>query len=143
MKWPFGNDEGEQEQPWREQGRFTEEIGLENSVTGERCSVRRIHVTATDPYGGGVASHEIELPIQCSFGDVIARPEDLAFCSACGQPVCRLHSVTDPLCGHIFDTRCSVLIDLKGIPIRICRDCYAEIRTGWLRRLFQRLMGRR
>ena len=129
-------------QSWIERGVVIEESWLVNPVTGERVPVRRAHAVMADPRTGSVAVRDVEFPVQCIVGDVITNAEALAFCSECGWASCPRHSVCDPFCGRTLCIQCSRLIEVGGLTLRICGACYKEIRAGWFKRMFRRLMGR-
>jgi hypothetical protein len=143
MSFPLDDDLLEPAQGWRERGLIVEESVLSNTVTGERFSIAREHLTLVDPITGSLGCRDREFLVQCSCGgDVITQPELLAFCGECSGAVCTRHSVVDTMCGRIICNQCSRMIEVNGLTLRLCRRCYDSIRMGWLRRLFRRLMGR-
>jgi len=123
-------------------GLILEDTPLANPVTGQRIPLQRQHLTFMDPHSGGVFILRRAPVIQCCMGDVIRDGHSLAFCRACGQPVCARHSIQDPFCGYIFCLSHSRLIEVNGILLRVCTDCYRRIREGWLRRAVRLLVGK-
>ncbi len=124
------------------EGNVIDEKIVINPMTGQVMRIRREQKTSyTDKGTPEIITRE--LPVQCICGDVISKGKDLAFCAVGGEPVCRLHSVTDPFCGATLCLMHSKLVAIDNSYFRLCEACAKQVKIEKIKRAIKKFfLGR-
>ena len=105
------------------EGRIVRQIVSRNPYTGEVYRLTAISDTRYDPATGRPEILTQFLAPTGIDGVLILEPGELSICGEGGEPVSRVHSVVDPFCGRILCFMHSQLVDVGGIPLRVCAQC--------------------
>ena len=127
---PGGGDEGEDllRQMISPEGTIVRETILVNPRTGEVCRIAEVTDVRYNPETGKSESHTQVIPLIGGDGTVIEDPREFVICGEGGEPCSRSYSVVDPFCGRILCLMHSQMVDVDGVPYRVCATCAKAIK---------------
>ena len=122
-------------------GLVVEQTRFFNPVTGKWEVRRRQRLTRWDSRRHSLVDVDDDRPLSCWAGDILEDGQTVICCSACGRLSCTRHSILDPRCGRAFCSSCTRSMEIEGVLVRVCFDCYERLRATWFRRLISFLFG--